>query len=68
MSYKPPTFSSSSNPLHANDWLKSVEKMLNIARCSDREMVLYALGRLTCPAADWWDSYTTAHDAANNIT
>jgi hypothetical protein len=68
MSYKPPTFSSSPNPLHANDWLKSVEKMLNIARCCDQEMVLYALGRLTGPSADWWDSYTTAHDAANNIT
>jgi hypothetical protein len=30
--------------------------------------VLYASGRLTGPAADWWNSYTAAHDAANNIT
>jgi hypothetical protein len=30
--------------------------------------VLYASGRLTGPAADWWDSYTAAHDAANTIT
>jgi hypothetical protein len=45
-----------------------VEKILNIAQCSDREKVLYASGRLTGPAADWWDSYTTAHDAANTIT
>eukprot|EP00267_Zea_mays_P054434 XP_020407673.1 putative mediator of RNA polymerase II transcription subunit 21 [Zea mays] len=37
MSHKPPTFSSSPDPLHADDWLKSVEKMLNIAQCSDRE-------------------------------
>jgi hypothetical protein len=34
--------------------------MLNIAQCSDREKVLYASGRLTGPAAHWWDSYTTA--------
>jgi hypothetical protein len=45
-----------------------MEKMLIIAQCSDREKVLYASGRLTCPAADWWDSYTTAHDAADTIT
>jgi hypothetical protein len=32
MSHKPPTFSSSSDPLQADDWLKSVEKMLNIAQ------------------------------------
>jgi hypothetical protein len=42
--------------------------MLNIAQCCDWEKVLYASGRLTGPAADWWDSYTSAHDAANNIT
>jgi hypothetical protein len=53
MSHKPPTFASSPDPLHADDWLKSVEKMLNIAQCSDREKVLYASGRLTCPAVDW---------------
>jgi hypothetical protein len=68
MSHKPPTFSSSPDPLHADDWLKSVEKMLNIAQCSDREKVLYASSRLTGPATDCWDSYTAAHDAANTIT
>jgi hypothetical protein len=68
MSHKPPTFASSPDPLDADDWLKSIEKMLNIAQCSDREKVLYASGRLTGPAADWWDSYTAAHDAADTIT
>jgi hypothetical protein len=52
MSHKPPTFASSPDPLHADDWLKSVEKMLNIAQCSNWEKVLYASGRLTGPAAD----------------
>jgi hypothetical protein len=68
MSHKPPTFASSPDPLDADDWLKSIEKMLNIAQCTDREKVLYASGRLTGPAADWWDSYTAAHDAADAIT
>jgi hypothetical protein len=68
MSHKPPTFANSPDPLHADDWLKSVEKMLNIAQFSDRENVLYASGRLTGPAADWWDSYVAAHDAADTIT
>jgi hypothetical protein len=36
MSHKPPTFASSPDPLDADDWLKSIEKMLNIAQCSDR--------------------------------
>jgi hypothetical protein len=68
MSYKPPTFSSSSDPMHADDWLKIVDKMLNIAQCTDRKKVLYASGRLTGPVVDWWDSYCAAHAAANTIT
>jgi hypothetical protein len=68
MNHKPPTFASSPDPLHANDWLQPVEKMLNIAQSSDREKVLYASGRLTSPAADWWDSYVAAHDATYTIT
>jgi hypothetical protein len=68
MSHKAPTFASSLDPLHTDDWLKSVEKMLIIAQCSDREKVLYASGRLSGPATDWWDSYTAAHDAADTIT
>jgi hypothetical protein len=42
--------------------------MLNIAQFSDREKVLYASGCLTGPTANWWDSYTAAHDAAYTIT
>ena len=68
MSHKPPTFASSPDPLDIDDWLKSVENMLNIAQCTDREKVLYASGRLTGPAADWWDSYTAAHNAADTFT
>jgi hypothetical protein len=68
MSHKPPTFASSPDPLDADDWLKSIEKMLNIAQCTDQEKVLYASDHLTGPTADWWDSYTAAHDAADTIT
>jgi hypothetical protein len=68
MSHKPPTFASSPDPLHADDWLKSVEKMLNIAQCFDWENILYASGHLTGLAADWWDSFVASHDTANTIT
>jgi hypothetical protein len=68
LSHKPRTLASSPDPVHADDWLRSVEKMLNIAQCSDREKVLYGSGRLTGPTADWWDSYVAAHDVADTIT
>ena len=66
MSHKPPTYYHSADPLQADDWLKAVEKMLDIAQCNDREKILYASGRLEGSAADWWDAYTSAH--ANPVT
>jgi hypothetical protein len=68
MSNKPPTFSSSPDTLQNDDWLKLVEKMLNIAQYTNREKVLYASGRLTGPTPDWWDSYCDAHATADTIT
>ncbi|CAN6178397.1 unnamed protein product [Urochloa humidicola] len=68
MTHRPPTFSHSADPLEADDWLKTVEKMLNITQCTDREKVLYASGRLEGTAGDWWDAYTAAHANDDTIT
>ncbi|CAO2175551.1 unnamed protein product [Urochloa humidicola] len=68
MTHRPPTFSHAADPLEADDWLKTVDKMLNIAQCTDRENVLYASGRLEGTAGDWWDAYTAAHANADTIT
>lgn len=48
--------------------MKSIEKMLNVAKCNDREKLIYASSRLTGPATDWWDAYSTAHVTADTIT
>jgi hypothetical protein len=40
MSHNPPTYSHSVDPLDADDWLKTINKMLNITQCNDREKVL----------------------------
>jgi hypothetical protein len=40
----PPVFTHASNPLEVDDWLRAVEKQLDIAQCSDLEKVLYASG------------------------
>jgi hypothetical protein len=42
----PPVFSHATNPLEANDWLRAVEKQLNIVQCDDRQKVLFASGQL----------------------
>jgi hypothetical protein len=68
MNHHPPSYSQLVDPLDADDWLKTINKKLNITQCNDREKVLYASGCLEGVAADWWDAYTVAHAAADTIT
>jgi hypothetical protein len=46
MSHHPPMFTHAADPLEAEDWLKTVLKMLTTCQCDDREKVLYAAGQL----------------------
>jgi hypothetical protein len=59
---KPPTFSFAVDPINVDDWLKSVEKKLQVVQCNNREKVLLASHQLSGPAADWWDTYVEAHE------
>jgi len=53
----PPTFSHAADPIQADDWLRAVERQLEIAQCDDHERVLYAVGQLRGSTLDWWESY-----------
>jgi hypothetical protein len=64
---KPPTFSHSVEPMDADDWLKTVEKKLQVVQCNNREKVLLASHQLTGPATDWWDAYVEAQEEPDTI-
>ena len=50
-------FSHATDPLEVDDWLRVVEKQLNIAQCDDQQKVLYASGQLQGEAQDWWEAF-----------
>jgi hypothetical protein len=64
---KPPTFSHVVEPMDADDWLKSVEKKLQVVHYNNREKVLLASHQLSGPATDWWDAYMLAHEEPKSI-
>jgi hypothetical protein len=68
MSHRPPVFTHAADPLDADDWLKTIGKMLTTAQCDDRKKVLFAAGRLQGSAGAWWDAYTTTHATPDTIT
>jgi hypothetical protein len=64
---KPPIFSYVVLPMDADDWLKSVEKKLQVVQCNNREKVLLATHQLSGPTTDWWDAYVEAHGEPESI-
>jgi hypothetical protein len=64
---KPPTFSHVVEPMDADDWLKSVEKKLQVVQCNNCEKALLASHQLSHPTVDWWDAYVEAHEESNSI-
>jgi hypothetical protein len=44
---KPPTFSHAVEPMDVDDWLKSIEKKLQVVQCNNRKRVLLASHQLS---------------------
>ncbi len=64
---KPPIFSYAVEPMDADDWLKSVEKKLQVVQCNNCEKVLLASHQLSGPPANRRDSYMQAHEEPESI-
>ena len=54
---RPSKFSSSSEPIVADDWLRSIQKDLVTCECTESEKVRFAAHLLEGPAALWWETY-----------
>nr|AAV43999.1 putative polyprotein [Oryza sativa Japonica Group] len=65
---RPPTFSSSNNPVDALDWLHAVGKKLDTVQCSDEEKVIFAAHQLQGPASLWWDHFQATQPEGQPIT
>jgi hypothetical protein len=52
----PPTFTKSTEPLDADDWLRTIENKLEYAGVGENEKVLYATHFLAGAAGAWWEN------------
>jgi hypothetical protein len=53
--------------MDVDDWLKTIEKKLQVMQRNNREMVLFASHRLEGHASNWWDAYVDAHEESDSI-
>jgi hypothetical protein len=54
--------------MDADDWLKTIEKKLQVVQCNNCEKVLFALHQLEGPATDWCNAYIEAHQEPESIS
>src|SRR3954471_20403025 len=54
---KPPVFRCSSEPLEADDWIRSIECKLDMAHVAPDDRVIFAAYFLEGDAAEWWENY-----------
>ena len=58
---QPPVFSSSTEPIVADDWLRRIGRELTTAGCTDAEKVHFAAHQLDGPAASWWENFAATY-------
>jgi len=68
MKFRPPTFDNSEDPLEVDDWLREINKKLDIIHARGRDRVLLAAHQLIGTAGDSWDNYSNASENPENIT
>jgi predicted alpha/beta hydrolase family esterase len=57
---KPPTFAGSSNPLDADDWLRTIKRKLEAIGCPENQHVQLVAHQLSGMALAWWDTFSAA--------
>jgi hypothetical protein len=68
MRLRPPTFDSTDDdPLAADDWLRNINKKLELVTTDDRQKVMLASHQLVGSAGEWWDNYREAVEDPNSI-
>ncbi|KAK1649977.1 hypothetical protein QYE76_067782 [Lolium multiflorum] len=55
-STNPPVFAKCTEPLDADDWLRTIENNLEVAGVGNDEKVLFATHFLSGPARAWWEN------------
>jgi hypothetical protein len=53
--------------MDADNWLKTIEKKLQVAQCNNHKKVLFASHQLESLTTDWWDTYIEAHEEPKSI-
>src|SRR4051812_45204689 len=64
----PPVFRCSSEPLEADDWLRSIERKHETAHVAPNDRVMFAVYFLEGAAVEWWENYVAMQPVGHVVT
>ncbi|XP_057958743.1 uncharacterized protein LOC131151520 [Malania oleifera] len=53
---KPLAFVASADPIRIENWIREIEKILDVLNCTEKQKVAFAMFKLTSEAQRWWES------------
>ncbi|KAF3443142.1 hypothetical protein FNV43_RR17063 [Rhamnella rubrinervis] len=62
----PPPFEGSPNPLHAEAWMRKIEKIFMVMMCSETQKATCVMLMLRKGASHWWDLTKRTYETAEN--
>src|SRR3954462_9184317 len=65
---KTPVFRCSSDPLEADDWLRSIERKFDTAHVAPKDRVIFAVYFLEGAALQWWENYVAMSPDGHLVT
>src|ERR1041385_8303825 len=65
---RPPSFDQATDTIEADDWLRTMEKKLEIAHCDEADKVPFATHYLEGCATIWWDNTKAVWPPEKHIT
>src|SRR5438128_998303 len=69
MRLRPATFDhTDEDPLVVDDWLRAINKKLEVVNANDQEKVVLSSHQLTGAAGEWWDNYKDSTEDPTAIT
>ena len=65
---KPPVFRCSSQPLEVDDWLRSIERKLDMTHVAPDDRIIFAAYFLEGAVLQWWENYVAMQPDGHIIT
>jgi hypothetical protein len=65
---RPPLFVKAEDPLEADEWVRVIEQMFGLIRCTETQKPLFAAQQLRGLASTWWGNYVAIQPAGHQVT